>query len=495
MLERVSVSGIPLLAACCWFSAFPAEGRYAGLPDRPADRASAQASAPSPEPLSLPPSVRDSALRPIYPGAPLLITVPLFDLPYGFRGGLESPSMRQTLYWNAGATQWADQTIGWLWEGVPPGGWRVLGTYASLGLFNYLFVYLPLGGAWMHEEWHRAVMTRYRIPSYDGVYHWDIGTEAIPVDHVADRDLADLKARHPADFTRLMEAGIEGETESVRLMRRNNFFLGRRSDLDAINWWATSLNAAAYLYICSVEDFDADLEKANRRETAESRRDFAGLDFRAWVYDMRRPDEPYAAGPRGRTHPAGAGFDRYLLYSDLTRDERAYLRLQAGLSLLNLVSPQSIGRDWLPGSSPWDGRGLLWNFGLVHHLTPFGYDLGGDVLVRRGRWSWVFSARGLVNGEMILPGLGGELFRYPWAAGRQELFLTCAASAWLQPQDQLYRTTSVLPGGAVSLGAALPLRPSLELFLEADAKTPGWVPGNVYLDAAAQARAGLQIRL
>lgn len=475
MLERVSIPGISSLIACCWLSVLPAEGQPAGIP--------------------IPPSVRDSTLRPLYPGAPLLIPVPLTDLPYGLRGGFESPSMRQTLLWNAGATQWADQTIGWLWEGVRPAGWRAVGTYASLGVFNILSVYLPLGDGWMHEEWHRAVMTQYGISSYNGIYHWNIGAETVSVDHVADRDLAELKDRHPADFTRLMEAGLEGETESVRLMRRNNFFLGRRSDYDAVNWWATGLNGTLYIYICSGKDFDADLEKANRNETAESQRDFTGLDFRAWVYDMRHPDEAYAAGPRGRVHPSGQGFDRYLLYSDLTADERGYLRLQAGLSLLNLVSPQMIGRDWLPGASPWDGGGILWNFGLAHHLTPFGYDVGGDILVRRGKWSWAFSAQGFVNGEMALPGLGGELFRYPLLAGRRQLYLTCGASAWLQPEDQLYRTTSVLPGGSARVEAALPLRSYFELYAEADAKTAGWVPGNVYLGAAAQGRAGFQIRL
>jgi hypothetical protein len=373
---------------------------------------------------------------------------------------------------------------------------RAFGTYGSLGLFSWLSVYFPPGGGWMHEEWHRAVMSRYGIPSFDGVYHWDIGSDMIAVDHVADQDLVDLKAGHPADFTRLMEAGIEAETESIRLMRRNNFFLGRASTYDALGWWVTSLNGTAYIYICSTKDIDAELEEANRDEPQVSQRDFTGLDFRAWVYDMRHPDEPYQDSPRGRPHPPdGVGFDRYLLYTDLSSGERDYLRLQTYLSLLNLVSPQLVGYDWLPGTSPWDGRGLLWNFGLVHHLTPFGYQVGGDVLVRRGRWSWAFSASGMVNGEMALPALEAQLFRYPIGIRRRNLYVTCDGSAWLQPDDQRYRTTSVLPGGAALINAAYPLQPYLELFVEADAKTPGWVAGNVYLDAAVQGRAGLQLRL
>lgn len=347
----------------------------------------------------------------------------------------------------------------------------------------------------MHEEWHRAVLTRRGISSFNGVYHWDLGAGAISVDHVADADLADLKREHPADFVRLMEAGLESEVESIRLMKRTNFFLGRRSRYDALTWWTWGLNSTAYLYLCSQDGLDGTLADMESREPSESQRDFTGLDFRAWVHDLRNPREPYASGPRGGRHPAGPGVDRYLKYGDLTHGERAYLRLQAGLSLLNFVSPQHFGRDWLPGNNPWGGRGYLWNFGLFHHLTPFGFDVGGEFLVRRGKWAWVFNAQALVNGKVGLPGFGGDLFRYPLTLGRKTLFVSGGASAWLQPEDLLFRTASARPGGSARAGAALPLRTGLELIVEADAKTAGWEAGNVYLDAAVQGRTGLQLRL
>jgi hypothetical protein len=442
-------------------------------------------------------SLPAAPVRGPFPGAPLLISLPLTELPYGLGGGFDSPSMQQSLRAEAGVTQLADQSIGWLWEGVGNGFLRSLGSTASLAAFSYLSFYLPPGDGWMHEEWHRAVFTRYDIPSYNGVYHWDIGASTISVDHVTDKDLEILKADHPADFTRLSEAGIEGEIESGRLMRKDNFFLGRDSRYDILNWWITSTNVTAYIYECATDDLDQDLKDANAAETRESQRDFTGLDFRAWVHDLHHPEEPYAQGPRGRPRApgAGTGFDRYLLYSDLSAEERGYLKLQAGLSLLNLVSPQMFGRDWLPGTNPWDGQGFLWNFGLVHHLTPFGYEVAGDFLARRGKWEWVFTLQGMVNGRMALPGLSGELFRYPVTVGRTELHLSGGASLWLQPEDQLFATTSVTPGASVSVGAAVPLRAGLEAFVEANAKSEGWVPGDVYLDAALEGRMGLQLRI
>jgi len=96
---------------------------------------------------------------------------------------------------------------------------------------------------------------------------------------------------------------------------------------------------------------------------------------------------------------------------------------------------------------------------------------------------------------MALPELSGELFRYPVTVGQTGIFLTGGLSAWLQPEAQRFQTTSITPGAALLLGAAIPLRTGLEAFAEADAKSAGWVPGNVYLDAAIQGRAGLQLRI
>lgn len=430
-----------------------------------------------------------------YPAAPLLLSLPVGDFPYSLRGGFGSPSMRQTLMANAGFTQWADQSIAWLWSGAESGFLRNLGTFASLGLFTWFSTYMPLGDAWLHEEWHRAVLTRRGIGSYNGVYHWNIGSEVIAVDHVADRDLAALKDNHPADFTRLMEAGGEGEIESVRLMRRRDFFLGRPAWPDRISWWTSGANVSAYIWICSGSDYDYSLSDANEAEAEPGRRDFTGFDFRAWVHDLRHPDEPYASGPRGRMHPSGTGFDRYLMDSDLTEDERGFLKLQAGLSLLNLVSGQHLGWDWLPGINPWGGQGYLWNFGLTHHLTPFGYAVGGEFLARQGKGNWVLTAQAMANAGLVLPCIGAELFRYPLALGREPVFLSFSVQAWLQPEEQRFRADAADPGAFASLGLALPLRQNLEVFAEADAKTAGWVPGVVYLDPAAEGRLGLQLRL
>ena len=138
---------------------------------------------------------------------------------------------------------------------------------------------------------------------------------------------------------------------------------------------------------------------------------------------------------------------------------------------------------------------MLWNTGLVHHLTPFGYALAGDLFLRLGKWAWTLTLETYVHSDGFLPGLSGQLFRYPLQLGRQVVFLTGEASAWLQPEDLLFDAPGAMPGGALLAGLSVPFAGGLELWAEADAKSEGWVPGNVYLDPAVQARAGFALRL
>jgi hypothetical protein len=448
------------------------------------------------------PSAPRHSSKPRYPGAPLLLQVPVVDAPSGFREpnaafGFHSPSMRQSLLWNAAATQLGVQTLAWTWERQ---GWTgFAGDFAfwiSMGAFSFATSYLPPGGSWLHEEWHRSVLTRRGADSRNGVYDFDFGAAIIKVDGVQDADLAALKRDHPADFIRLMSAGIEGQTEAHRHMRRMNFFLGRSSRHDRFIWWVDGLNSTFYLAACANGWIDEELEGDQERETSMADRDFTGPDFTAWVHDLRRPSLDYADGPRGRSHPSGTpGYRRYIGTGDLTASEQDYLDLQAWLSLLNFVSPQYWGPDWMPGVLPWDGQGVLWNAGMAHHLTPFGYSLAADLLLRRGKWSWAFTAHAYASSDKALPGLKAELVRYPVLAGRKVLYLTGSASAWLQPDGLLFNSDGVLPGGALLAGAAVPFVGGLEIWAEADAKSEGWVPGNVYLDPAVQARAGLAWRM
>ena len=62
---------------------------------------------------------------------------------------------------------------------------------------------------------------------------------------------------------------------------------------------------------------------------------------------------------------------------------------------------------------------------------------------------------------------------------------------WLQPEQQQFETSKGKPGGLVSLKLARPFNKRLDSFIELEAKTDGWVAGNVYLDDNVSVRLGL----
>jgi hypothetical protein len=153
---------------------------------------------------------------------PIPLTV--VDLP--FNAGMGWPSMRQSLDLGYAATRLPT------W-GVVRGFDRVRNPELRLGL-GLMTVYavnapLILVSAWMHEEWHRAVLSHQRIGSRNGIYHpsaWSNGL--ISVDRVADEDLARLKAEHPADTVRLMMAGLEAQDVLARRIGDHAFVYGDR---------------------------------------------------------------------------------------------------------------------------------------------------------------------------------------------------------------------------------------------------------------------------
>jgi hypothetical protein len=70
-----------------------------------------------------------------------------------------------------------------------------------------LAFYVPPGEAWLHEEWHRAVLSHCGIASYNDTYKFRLFGGVVNVSHVRDEDLERLKREHPAEFVRLAAAG------------------------------------------------------------------------------------------------------------------------------------------------------------------------------------------------------------------------------------------------------------------------------------------------
>lgn len=91
--------------------------------------------------------------------------------------------------------------------------------------FDVLTQWLPLGVPWLHEEYHRGMMSQYGINSFNEVLTFPFGKSSIAVNRVKDEELEMLCDRHHSDFVRLISAGHEGEVQLIRNLQSNEFFI------------------------------------------------------------------------------------------------------------------------------------------------------------------------------------------------------------------------------------------------------------------------------
>jgi hypothetical protein len=413
----------------------------------------------------------------------LIYELPVADIPYNVSHGGRFPSMYQSLSLTTDLYQ-----VSHLAFSQAKDSWPRLSLIASGFCDLFILAYLPGGNSWLHEEWHRAVMGQYGINSFNDVYYMDIGATSISVSHVKDSDLECLKNCHPADMVRLSEAGIEGEYTWIETSRENFFFSGKSTDYERLAWIFSTLNSSLYIGLCTTHMADRETENFNRKEKGVRERDFTGLDFTAWVYDLFRPEEPYSA--RG-THPSGTGYDRYIKYSDLTGKEKNYLRRQFWLSLLNFVSPQLYGIDSIKTQCSMDGSACRSNFAMMHYLTSFGSSTELHMMSSSGGINSLTVLRLYQSESLFLPGI--ELGIRRFALRGIPLLLDVMATGWLQPKNQMFHEKGIMPGAGVRAKVSYPVTSMIEIYLFSGAKTDGWQAGEVSLKAACNGGFGMQV--
>lgn len=414
------------------------------------------------------------------------LDLPLLDVPYNTSHGGRAPSMAQSLEITTGFYELSHSAIQRAW------GRRRVAAGLTIAFFDLFFGTVPFAEAWVHEEFHRAVMGNRGVGSYNDVYRLDFGAEVIAVSHVRDEDLVRLKADHPADQVRLGAAGMEGEILLVRRLEQNRFFHDSRA-YNLPQYWLTKLGT--YFYLASGHTSEADelTDEGNVEDGADvERRDFTGHDFTAWTYDLHRPDEPYSA--RG-VHPSGIGIDRYIAARDLTPQERSYLKRQSRLHLVNFLDPNLVGIHAFTVPSPTNGRPLRMNVSAAHMLTSFGHTIDLNVFLRQDLVNLFAVLHWYENDERGFPGLEAHLIDYPVTLGGREVAVSPRVALWLQPEDQRFQSAGGQAGGLVSVRARFPTTRRFGVFAEVEGKTAGWVAGNVRLDAGVGFRVGGSVRL
>lgn len=435
----------------------------------------------------------------------LLLRLDLMDLPYqvdasrtanngeptfsGYVKGYASPSMHQSLElttslysgWHYGIDKvfGKDSYRDWsksrrFWHSI------------TLLLGDYFLMTAPGFDGWLHEEYHRAVMTRFGVNSFNDMNKFPIGAETVSVSHVADEDLVRFKQESPSDFIRMHVAGIEGEYLLAEKLQQNNFFYNQNLSNKA-TYLLSILNAVAYVNISSDSKYADNLtDLMNARENTLSVRDFTGLDFTGWTYDLFRPGEPYTT--RG-THPSGLGIDRYIKTSDLTDAELRYLKKQGSLQLLNLVSPMLFGYDIIQLN-----RGSYGNFAIRNYLTSFGNDASVNVFLKNKGNNYAITLHNYMNYKHYFPAAELEILDKVLPIGGEAIYFTPRALIGVQPLQQSFYTNKASLLGFMECRLEFKTKLNLNPYMEFSAKTKGWVAGNEFLNSNFSVRVGASMR-
>jgi hypothetical protein len=359
-------------------------------------------------------------------------------------------------------------------------------------LFDTYAGLLPGADGWLHEEFHRSVLGSRGVNSFDDIYKLNLGAEAVSVSHVKDVDLVRMKAEHPADYVRAAAAGIEGENQLIEQLEKNRFYQASRANHVPL-YWLTKLNSTFYVWSGVLSDADSITDQMNVSDGADvAKRDWVGHDFTGWVRDLFRPAEAYQA--RG-THPSGVGINRYVHAKDLTREEHDFLAREGHLQLLNFLDPNLLGFDGVTLRDPRNGADLRLNASAGHYLTSFGHTIDVNLFLNEGATNLFVVLHRYTNGARSLPGMEVQLLETPVHVAGRAVDVSPRVALWLQPRDQSFRTTSTQPGGLVALRVRHATRARVAAFAELEAKTAGWVAGNVHLERNVSMRIGASVRL
>lgn len=436
----------------------------------------------------------------------LVFELTLFDFPYqldaaktvnrgnvsvgSFLSGYANPSMHQSLNLSADLYTGVHYGINQLFKVKPETkgrnwtfGKRFLFSMTMIGS-DFITLFAPGFDGWEHEEYHRAVLTRFHVNSFNDMNKFPLGAELINVSHVADEDLIRFKLESPSDFIRSHVAGIEGEYLLIDKLQRNNFFYNQNLPHELF-YLLSTFNSIAYIQTCSSsEEADKITDTANLKENNIAIRDFTGLDFLSWTYDLFRPNKSYTE--RG-IHPSGIGVNRYIKTTDLTSEELSYLKKQGNLHWINALSPMLIGFK----SIKLTRNGLYGNFSVHHYLTSFGNDISLNIFLKDRSYNIAFSYHSYQNYHNSFPAIEAQLIDLEKPILSHLISISPRLLVGLQPSNQEFKTANSAFLGLVECKVELKSKSFIHPFMEFSAKSNGWVAGNEYLNSNISCRLGI----
>ncbi len=426
----------------------------------------------------------------------LFLDFTIVDFPYqryatntrgNFFSGYANPSMSQSLTMSNNLYTSAHYGIKKIVKNKNEFLRILIGTGIAAGFDAFTF-YVPFGYGWLHEEYHRAVLTRREINSFNDMNTFPFGQTTVSVRKISDEDLIRLSNNHTTDFIRLQTAGLEGQYHQIQTLQKNNFYYNQDLPHIPLYWLSTMTNIIYVNQSASADYSDKLIDKANQKEGSDiSKRDFTGPDFTAWASALFNPDRPYE--DRG-IHPSGVGINRYIKASQLTNEEIRYLKRQGNLQWLNILSPHLIGFPKIKLKTTERGD-YFGSFAVRHILTSFGSDISLDVFYQSPENNLFFSVHNFNNLNASFWGVEAAFIdKYLL---NEKILLSGRGMIWTQPKNQSFTTKISSFGGLLYFRGSYTLGKWLP-FIEFEGKSKGWVMGNVFLEENVSIRCGINLR-
>ena len=291
--------------------------------------------------------------------------------------------------------------------------------------------------------------------------------------------LSEFKENNYYDFMRLHTVRNDGHYTKAILMEEEL----AKADLSNINNRVDAINLySPELLLHRIRNMYNPFAKKVRtpENISENKRPLLVDRGRSWVKYMFEPD---------------ALFQRHVTQSDLTSEERKYLKRSSWLSWMNIVSPQMIGI----GKFKLNDRNSF-TFSLDYLRAPYGEMFGQNIwLVHNYNQLHGIFLKQYKNYEQTTLGVGYKLYDLKLF---RNFRVTSSLDLWQQPKDLIFKDSSKRAGlhvGQMYEYSFLPHKYNntnkLSLFVGYDYKTEGYYPQSYYLGENFDIKAGFRVYL
>lgn len=421
----------------------------------------------------------------------LILDIPILDFPENIDLPQKFPSMNQ-------ASKWSTDFYELGYWGLDELGDRIfINKYSKITnsrkALNKIFKYslglafskygselpIPLG-VWAHEEFHRTTLGVTNIKSKNGNWifqRWD-GT----VYGISDESLDNLKNLNINQLLYSYVAGVQYEIYLNQNISLNDFYLKRYNYKNSLLLYNAYYVYNYFKFSTSPFSDSVKIIAPKYEDSNPINRDFAGADLNAWVYDMFNPSLPFTSRD---TFPNGDGVNRRIGFSDLSDDEQNYLLKQKKLSLLNFLNPSIFFINRINISD-----NFSFNLFFQYIPTNFGNNISLIFPFKYKKYDFLISFNRFDNDLAIGNGYGFGLYNYDLS---KDIDINVSANIWNQPKT--FMTNSKIFGGSLNTKIDYSLPKNMDLYLELNYKSKGWLIGNPYLKSTFYFGGGINFKI